>query len=54
MEPVMNLKAFNGRVVAAWLAESCVLLSSRTPGHIENAMVAGCMNLASFNMQCCQ
>lgn len=43
-EPWMTCKAFNGRCVAAWLADRAVSLLERDPTNVEHQLVAGCLN----------
>lgn len=45
-EPKMNLKAYNGRVVCAWLSECCKKLSQANPRNDELKLVAACMTLS--------
>ena len=40
----MTCKAFNGRCVAAWLADRAVSLLERDPTNVEHQLVAGCLN----------
>ena len=42
-EALWNLKAYNGRVVAAWLSDCCLELSRQHPGNHYFSVMAACM-----------
>lgn len=44
IEPLMTAKAYNGRVLCAWLAQECSDLVQQQPGVVEYQLMCKCLS----------